>query len=105
MAAVVSTLIELDENGVAWISDTKVKVIEVATDKLAHGSRPEEMHCQYPQLSLAQSHAARADYYERGECVEAEVQRRWLEVKEFAAHEADSPLQKRLRELKKKRWA
>src|SRR5262245_9382018 len=44
MAAVVSTLIELDERDVAWITGTKVKVIEVATDKLAHGSSPEEMH-------------------------------------------------------------
>jgi hypothetical protein len=34
MAAVVSTLIELDDRGVAWITGTKVKVIEVATDKL-----------------------------------------------------------------------
>ena len=30
MAAVVLTLIELDERGVAWITDPKVKVIEVA---------------------------------------------------------------------------
>ena len=51
---VVSTLIELDERGVAWISGTRVKAIEVATDKLAHGSSPEEMHFQYPHLSLAQ---------------------------------------------------
>jgi hypothetical protein len=28
MTAVVSTLIELDERGVAWITGTKVKVIE-----------------------------------------------------------------------------
>jgi len=53
MAAVISTLIELDERGVAWITGTKVKVIEVATDKRAHGSSPEEMHLQYPHLSLA----------------------------------------------------
>ena len=58
MATVVSTLIELDERGVAWITGTKVKVIEVATDKLAHGSSPEEMHLQYPHLSLAQMYAA-----------------------------------------------
>ncbi|HET7090307.1 MAG TPA: DUF433 domain-containing protein, partial [Anaerolineae bacterium] len=43
----------------------KVKVIEVATDKLAHGSSPEEMHFQYPHLSLAQIHAAMAYYYDR----------------------------------------
>jgi uncharacterized protein (DUF433 family) len=105
MTAVISTLIELDENGVAWISGTKIKVIEVATDKLAHGSSPEEMHFQYPHLSLAQIHAALAYYYEHQEEIDAEIQRRWLEVKELAAHEADSPLQKRLRELKKKQWA
>jgi uncharacterized protein (DUF433 family) len=58
MTAVVSTLIELDERGVAWITGTKVKVIEAATDKLAHGSSPEEMHFQYPHLSLAQIYAA-----------------------------------------------
>ena len=64
MAAVISALIELDECGVAWIAGTKVKVIEVATDKLAHGSSPEEMHFQYPHLSLAQMYAALAYYYE-----------------------------------------
>ena len=46
MAAVVSTLIELDERGIAWITGTKVKVIEVATDKLSHSSSPEEMLLQ-----------------------------------------------------------
>ena len=64
MAAVVSTLIEWDERGVAWITGTKVKVIEVATHKLAHGSHPEEMHLQHPHLSLAQMYAALAYYYE-----------------------------------------
>src|SRR5215472_8916289 len=75
MAAVVSTLIELDENGVAWISDTKVKVIEVAIDRLAHGSSPEEMHFQYPHLSLAQIYAALAYYYEHQGEFDAEIMR------------------------------
>ncbi len=64
MPTAVSTLIELDERGIAWISDTKIKVLEIAADKLAHGSSPEEMHFQYPHLSLAQIHAALAYYYE-----------------------------------------
>lgn len=37
MAAAVSTLIELDDRGAAWISATKTKVIEVALDKVAYG--------------------------------------------------------------------
>ena len=35
MPAITNTLIEVDAQGVAWISGTKVKVIEVALDKLA----------------------------------------------------------------------
>ena len=105
MPAVLSTLIEIDERGVAWISDTKIKVIEVATDKLAHGSSPEEMHFQYPHLSLAQIHAALSYYYEHQAELDAEIQKRWLETKELAARAADSPLQQRLRELRRQRWA
>ena len=103
MKPVVSTLIELDEQGVAWISGTRVKVIEVALDKLAHGSSPEEMAFQYPHLSLAQIHAALAYYYEHQGELDADIERRWLEVKALAAQEADSPLQQRLRELREQR--
>ncbi len=101
MTAVTSTHIELDEQGVAWISGTQVKVIEVALDKLAHGSSPEEMHFQYPHLSLAQIHAALSYYYDHQTELDAEMQRRWLEVGELATQEAASPLRQRLRELKK----
>ena len=99
MKPIVSTLIELDEQGVAWISGTRVKVIEATPDKLAHGSSPEEMAFQYPHLSLAQIHAALAYYYEHQRELDADIQRRWLEVKERAAQETDSPLQRQLREL------
>jgi hypothetical protein len=39
--ATFSTQIELDDRGVSWIAGTKVKVIEVVLDKMAHGSSPE----------------------------------------------------------------
>lgn len=60
MSTTAHAQIELDEQGTAWISGTKIKVIEVALDKLAHGSSPEEIHSQHPQLSLSQIHAALA---------------------------------------------
>lgn len=99
MTAVISTLIDLDEAGVAWIRGTKTKVIEVAVDKLAHGSSPEEIHFQYPHLSLAQVHAALAYYYEHQSELDAEIQQRWQWANDMAASEAQSPLQRRLREL------
>jgi uncharacterized protein (DUF433 family) len=101
MPAVAQSLIEIDEQGVAWISDTKVKVIEVALDKLVHGSSPEEIHFQYPHLSLAQVYAALAYYYEHQNELDSEIQRCWQEVNAIAALEANTPLQQRLRELRR----
>jgi uncharacterized protein (DUF433 family) len=101
MSAVAQSLIEIDEQGIAWISDTKVKVMEVALDKLVHGSSPEEIHFQYPHLSLAQVYAALAYYYEHQNELDSEIQRRWQEVNEMAALEANTPLQQRLRELRR----
>jgi uncharacterized protein (DUF433 family) len=99
MTAVISTLIDLDDTGIAWIHGTRIKVIEVAVDKLAHGSSPEEIHFQYPHLSLAQVHAALAYYYEHQSELDAEIQRRWQLVNDMAASENESPLKRRLREL------
>lgn len=99
MTAVIESYIEIDANNVAWIADTKVKVIEVAVDKIAHGSSPEELHFQYPHLSMSQIHAALAYYYDHREELEAEILKRLREVNELAAKNADSPLQKKLREM------
>jgi uncharacterized protein (DUF433 family) len=101
MSAVAQSLIEIDEQGVAWISYTKVKVMEVALDKLVHGSSPEEIHFQYPHLSLAQVYAALAYYYEHQNELDSEIQHRWQEVNQMAALEANTPLQQRLRELRR----
>jgi uncharacterized protein (DUF433 family) len=100
MTAVVESYIEIDENRVAWIADTKVKVIEIALDKLAHGLSPEELHFQYPHLSMAQIHAALAYYYDHQEELDAEILQRLGEVNELAACQADSPLQQKLRRLR-----
>jgi len=44
MVAVLNSLIELDERGVAWIVGANTKVKEVVLDKMAYGWSPEEMH-------------------------------------------------------------
>jgi len=100
MTAVVDSYIEIDENRVAWIADTKIKVIEIALDKLAHGSSPEELHFQYPHLSMEQIHAALAYYYDHQEELDAEILQRLGEVNELAARQTDSPLQQKLRRLR-----
>jgi uncharacterized protein (DUF433 family) len=103
MSTIATAHIELDDNGVAWIDDTKVKVIEVVMDKIAHGSSPEEMHFQYPHLSLAQIHAALAYYYDNQAALEAEIERRWEEADALAKETSDSSLREKLLKLKKAR--
>lgn len=101
MSPVVSSLIEIDEDGVAWVVGANTKVIEVVVDKLAHGSSPEELHFQYPHLSLAQIHAALSFYHEHETALEGEIERRFQQVNELAAREPVSPLRQRLSQLKR----
>ena len=93
------THIRIDENGVAWVEGTTVKVIEVAIDKIAHGSSPEEMHFQYPHLSLAQIHAALAHYYDHQAAYDAEIAQQLREVEELRKQAGESPVHQRLREM------
>src|SRR3954452_24461497 len=99
MSTAVTTHIRIDENGVAWIEDTRIKVIEVAIDKIAHGSSPEEMHRQYPHLSLAQIYAALAHYYDHQAAFDAEIAQQVREVQELREKAGESPVHKRLREM------
>ena len=103
MATVTIPHIHCDEREVAWIDDTNVKVIEVVLDWLAHGSSPEELHLQYPHLSLAQIHAAFAYYYDHRDALDAVIERQLQEVETLAAQVVDSPVRRRLRALGKLR--
>jgi uncharacterized protein (DUF433 family) len=103
MSSITTTHIELDEHGIAWIEGTRVKVIEVAIDKLVHGSSPEEIHFQYPHLSLAQIHAALAFYYDNQAELDSDIKRRWNEASEPATNADDISLRQKLISLKKER--
>jgi len=97
----VASPIELDDRGVAWIAGANTKAIEVVLDKIAYGWSPEEMHLQHPHLSLAQIHAALSYYYEHQEILDADIERRHREVQKMAAETADSPLRRKLLNLRK----
>ena len=102
MTLVTATHILLDERGVAWIDDTNVKVIEVAEEKLAHGSTPEEIHAQHQgYLSLAQIHAALVWYYDHKADMDAEIQRQVQEFDKLRLQALDSPGRQRLRDMGK----
>src|SRR5437773_790696 len=98
---IVASAIEVDDRGVAWIAGANTKVIEVVLDKIAYGWSPEEMHLQHPHLSLAQIHAALSYYYEHQEELDADIARRRKEVEKMAAESPDSPLRRKLLNLRK----
>jgi uncharacterized protein (DUF433 family) len=91
----------LDERGVAWVDDTRTKVTEIASDMIAHGWSPEEIHFQHPHLTLAQIHAALGYYYDHQQEMDSEIQRGLREYRRLRADAGDTPLRKRLRELGK----
>ena len=103
MATHVATNIDIDEEGLAWITAANTKVIEVVLDKLAYGWSPEEIHFQHPHLSLAQIHSALAYYYENQEKLDAEIERGLEEAEALRAESTDSALHRKLLALKKSR--
>ena len=91
--------IRLDEKGVAWIDHTRVKVIEVAMDWLAHRSTPEEMHFQYPHLSVAQIQAALAFYHDHKPEFDQTMAGSLARAEKLAVENTNSPVQCKLRAL------
>jgi hypothetical protein len=56
------------------------EVVDVVLDKLAHGSSPEDIHVQYPHLSLAQIRAALAYDDDRQHACDAAIERLLQEI-------------------------
>jgi uncharacterized protein (DUF433 family) len=91
--------IELDTSGVAWIRGKQVKVVEIVLDKLAHGGSVKEIRSRFPKLTQKQVAAALDYFRDHQDQFQAEIQRRWQQISQLGVREADSPFQRRLREL------
>jgi uncharacterized protein (DUF433 family) len=98
MSTVTSTHIVIDDKGVAWIDETNIKVIEVALEKIAHGSSPEEIHDQHQgHLSLGQIHAALSWYYDHQSVFDAEIHAQLQEFDSLRGQSLGSPMRQRMR--------
>jgi uncharacterized protein (DUF433 family) len=64
------------------ISGTNMKVIELVSEKTAHGWSPEELYLQHPYLSLGQIHSALAYYWDHKKKLDAEIKKRLEYVKQ-----------------------
>lgn len=73
MGVVSIEYIEVDERGVARVAGSRSKVSQIVLDRMVHGWDAEQIHAQYPHLSLAQIHAAFSYYYDHQATIDAEI--------------------------------
>ena len=89
--------IVLNENQVPYIAGTTTKVIELVLDHIAYGWSPEELHFQFPYLSLGQIHSALAYYWDHQTAMDADIARDLAEVEAMQRAATPTPLHARLR--------
>ncbi|HEY3288504.1 MAG TPA: DUF433 domain-containing protein [Anaerolineae bacterium] len=68
--------IVVDENQVALIDGTTMKVTELVLVKQSYGWSPEELHFQFPYLTIGQIYSALAYYYDHQEQLDQDIARR-----------------------------
>jgi uncharacterized protein (DUF433 family) len=69
--------IHLDDLQVPIVAETTMKVIEIVISQKAYGWSPEEIHFQYPYLSMSQIYSALAYYWDYRSEMDADIQRRF----------------------------
>lgn len=89
--------IEIDQTGVPLIAGTTMKVVELVTSHLAYGWSPEELHFQFPHLTLGEIYAALAYYWDHKADIDADMIRRERYVEELTKEAGPSELTAGLR--------
>lgn len=69
--------VELDERGVPIIAGTTMKVIELVLAQMAYGWSPEELHFQFPHVSLGQVYSVLGYYWDHKQALDDDIQRRY----------------------------
>jgi uncharacterized protein (DUF433 family) len=99
MPAVAYAHIETDTQGVPIVSGTRIKVLEVALVRVAHGWTAEEIHRQHPHLSLGQIHSALAFYFDHQEVFDRQIAAQLNLVEQFRQQAGPSLAATKLRAL------
>jgi uncharacterized protein (DUF433 family) len=85
MSTVEYAHIAVGPDSVPIVAGTQIKVVEIVLDHLAHGADAQEIHREFPHLSLGQIHSALAYYYDHQDEVDAEISRRIERSEELRA--------------------
>ena len=93
--------IDIDENGIARIVGKRVKVIQIVMDKNVNNWAPEEIHAQYPYLSLAEIHSAFAYYYDHQNALDDQIKQDLELADSLRDPTQESAIRQKLREAGK----
>ena len=74
-----------------------MKVVQLVMAQLANGWSPEELHFQYPYLTLGQIYSALAYYWDHKAALAADIERRQQLAERARQESGPSPLAARLR--------
>ena len=85
--------------GVAYISGTQTKVIEIALDRIAHHWDADEIQRQHPHSSLGQIYAALAYYFDHQKELDEQIDEQIHFVEQSKAKAGESPIRTKLEAL------
>ena len=89
--------IVLDADYGPMIAGTTMKVIELVLAHQAYGWSPEELHFQFPTLTLGQIYSALAYYWDHQEDLDEDIARREAYVEAMRLRQPVLPLVARLK--------
>lgn len=84
--------VTIGPDNVPMLVGTRIKVVEIVVDHLVHGWGAEEIHREFPELSLGQIHSALGYYYDHKGEIDADLQRRRELVEAIRLQLGDGPL-------------
>jgi len=83
--------ITINTRGVLCIDETRHRVIDIVADHVAHGYNAAQIVEQYPDLTLAQVHAALTYYYDHQDEMYAALMASYTQAEEFRRHHTPHP--------------
>lgn len=88
----------IDENNIPTIEGTTMKVVELVPAHFAHAWSPEELHFQYPHISLGKVYSALAYYWDHKDALDADLEQRDRKITQLRQQAPFSRIEQKLRE-------
>lgn len=89
--------IVIDAEGIPWIEDANMKVVELVLDQEASGDTPAQLQEQHPYLTFGQIYSALAYYWDHKSELDADIERRLRQVDHLQRASSPSPFVERLK--------